>query len=486
MPRDVVVVLDGYVLRLRRRDSPRIIERAHARAAARTTSAVPTSSGSCSTTSGASTGARSCAYRADRARLDADAARATADRSAATVADPTVAAGSRAAKRPARVGGRAATGCVACPRCAPRSSACGRCSAAPSWCTTCSGSRRSSARRRTACSPTRSSAAVPRARSATSRDVAWTEADLALVDEADALLGPPSAARPRRGRRGRRDAELEQAPPHGRRARAWAGTPTRPTCSRATAPTASPASADDDEPRTFGHVLVDEAQDLTPMQWRMLARRCPSGSMTLVGDFGQASRPGALVELGRRPRQPARARCRRAASRSRSTTARRPRSWTSPTGCCRPRRPASSPPVRSAAPAPTPRSLAVAPTSSSTRPARRGARVVDAWRHGRGDRTASSCTPRSPTRSPTSARWPTTVEAHRRARSRCSPASTPRASSSTTSIVVEPARARRRRPAGLRLLYVVAHPRHPPSGRRARRAAPGGARASAPRVRVGA
>ena len=57
---------------------------------------------------------------------------------------------------------------------------------------------------------------------------------------------------------------------------------------------------DDGEPRTFGHVLVDEAQDLTAMQWRMLARRCPSGSMTLVGDFGQASRPGALAELGRR------------------------------------------------------------------------------------------------------------------------------------------------------------------------------------------
>jgi DNA helicase IV len=40
-------------------------------------------------------------------------------------------------------------------------------------------------------------------------------------------------------------------------------------------------------------VLVDEAQDLSPMQWRMLARRCPSGSMTIVGDFGQSSRPGA-------------------------------------------------------------------------------------------------------------------------------------------------------------------------------------------------
>ena len=49
------------------------------------------------------------------------------------------------------------------------------------------------------------------------------------------------------------------------------------------------------EPRTFGHVLVDEAQDLTAMQWRMLARRCPSGSMTLVGDPGQASQPGAVA-----------------------------------------------------------------------------------------------------------------------------------------------------------------------------------------------
>src|SRR4029077_18531224 len=49
------------------------------------------------------------------------------------------------------------------------------------------------------------------------------------------------------------------------------------------------------EPRTFGHVLIDEAQDLTAMQWRMLARRCPSGSMTIVGDPGQASKPGALA-----------------------------------------------------------------------------------------------------------------------------------------------------------------------------------------------
>ncbi|MCF3128956.1 HelD family protein [Streptomyces olivochromogenes] len=40
--------------------------------------------------------------------------------------------------------------------------------------------------------------------------------------------------------------------------------------------------------RVFGHVVVDEAQDLTAMQWRMVLRRCPARSMTLVGDFAQA------------------------------------------------------------------------------------------------------------------------------------------------------------------------------------------------------
>ncbi|URN18905.1 MULTISPECIES: HelD family protein [Streptomyces] len=40
--------------------------------------------------------------------------------------------------------------------------------------------------------------------------------------------------------------------------------------------------------RTYGHVVVDEAQELTAMQWRMIVRRCPARSMTLVGDFAQA------------------------------------------------------------------------------------------------------------------------------------------------------------------------------------------------------
>ena len=43
---------------------------------------------------------------------------------------------------------------------------------------------------------------------------------------------------------------------------------------------------------TYTHVVVDEAQDLSAMQWRALERRCPSHSMTVAGDQGQAIRPG--------------------------------------------------------------------------------------------------------------------------------------------------------------------------------------------------
>ncbi|HYF47526.1 MAG TPA: ATP-binding domain-containing protein, partial [Acidimicrobiales bacterium] len=43
--------------------------------------------------------------------------------------------------------------------------------------------------------------------------------------------------------------------------------------------------------RTYGHIVVDEAQDRSPMELRMLARRSLSGSMTIVGDIGQATGP---------------------------------------------------------------------------------------------------------------------------------------------------------------------------------------------------
>lgn len=47
-------------------------------------------------------------------------------------------------------------------------------------------------------------------------------------------------------------------------------------------------SIDDDG---FAHVLVDEAQDLSPMQWRMLGRRGKAASWTIVGDPAQSSWP---------------------------------------------------------------------------------------------------------------------------------------------------------------------------------------------------
>ena len=46
-------------------------------------------------------------------------------------------------------------------------------------------------------------------------------------------------------------------------------------------------------PATYGHVVVDEAQDLSPMALRMLARRTERGSMTVLGDLAQATTPQA-------------------------------------------------------------------------------------------------------------------------------------------------------------------------------------------------
>ena len=71
----------------------------------------------------------------------------------------------------------------------------------------------------------------------------WTDADVPLLDEALELLGPK---------------------------------PARP-------------GVEADEIRTYGHIVVDEAQDLTPMALRMLTRRSLNGSMTVVGDLAQAT-----------------------------------------------------------------------------------------------------------------------------------------------------------------------------------------------------
>ncbi|MGA1244101.1 MAG: HelD family protein [Ilumatobacteraceae bacterium] len=89
--------------------------------------------------------------------------------------------------------------------------------------------------------------ALYRERSPDVDSVRWSDSDVALLDEAFVELGP----------RPRKNGKIDES----------------------------------DEIRTYGHIVVDEVQDLTPMQLRMVARRSLSGSMTIVGDIAQA--PGA-------------------------------------------------------------------------------------------------------------------------------------------------------------------------------------------------
>jgi DNA helicase IV len=90
--------------------------------------------------------------------------------------------------------------------------------------------------------------ALYRPRCADVKDVRWTENDVALLDEARGYLG----SRPSKNK-------IEEQ----------------------------------DEIRTYGHIVVDEVQDLTPMQLNLVARRSLNGSMTVVGDLAQAT--GALA-----------------------------------------------------------------------------------------------------------------------------------------------------------------------------------------------
>ena len=151
-------------------------------------------------------------------------------------------------------------------------------------------------------SPRGAGGAVPAPLGGRAATCAWTEADVALVDEADALLGPGRGGPPApagrahvRGPRGGRSRARASCA-----SSAWAGSrPPAGSLAERYGDGSGPTEDAIPELRTFGHVLVDEAQDLTPMQWRMLARRCPTGSMTIVGDFGQASRPGRGEGLGR-------------------------------------------------------------------------------------------------------------------------------------------------------------------------------------------
>jgi DNA helicase IV len=113
--------------------------------------------------------------------------------------------------------------------------------------------------------------------------VYWTVADTALIDEARTILGPRrGGARSGRNRPAR--ADEGNAQDGGFWPQGLAASPV---------PTNGSTLVHDDEIRSFGHIVVDEVQDLSPMQLRMLGRRSLSGSMTVVGDIAQATGPWA-------------------------------------------------------------------------------------------------------------------------------------------------------------------------------------------------
>jgi hypothetical protein len=128
-----------------------------------------------------------------------------------------------------------------------------------------------------------------------SADAPWTAADVPLLDEAWALLGDPEevlrAAAERRRLRLERAYAQEVIAASGLRGQVDADA----LADRFGGPGVGGRSllerASGDPDWEFGHIIVDEAQELSPMAWRMLVRRCPMRSMTVVGDVDQLAAP---------------------------------------------------------------------------------------------------------------------------------------------------------------------------------------------------
>ena len=133
---------------------------------------------------------------------------------------------------------------------------------------------------------------------------ALSAADIPLIDELAELLGPSEDAQARRARLEARRREdlvayaaqaIESQELGGGMVsaemladRVSQGGPTLTLAERARA----------DRTWTYGHVVVDEAQELGTMAWRALARRCPVRSFTVVGDLAQYSGPHAPGSWG--------------------------------------------------------------------------------------------------------------------------------------------------------------------------------------------
>jgi DNA helicase IV len=130
-------------------------------------------------------------------------------------------------------------------------------------------------------------------------ELIWTPADVPLLDEAAELLGSDGRAEAAREAAALR-AELQYAQgvldildldedldPELLRATDLIDADRLADRQRQRSYDSTAERAAADRTWTYGHVIVDEAQELSPMAWRVLMRRCPSRSMTVVGDLAQ-------------------------------------------------------------------------------------------------------------------------------------------------------------------------------------------------------
>ncbi|MFC7624811.1 RNA polymerase recycling motor ATPase HelR [Microlunatus sp. GCM10028923] len=130
------------------------------------------------------------------------------------------------------------------------------------------------------------------------RPQAWTESDLPLLDAARHRLGDPEAGRRARQReraiaaeRERMDRVVEELiTAEDDSASSLPMLRGEDLRQALVDPEVLPTVAPDRLAGPYAHIIVDEAQELTDAEWRMLVRRCPSRSFTIVGDRAQARR----------------------------------------------------------------------------------------------------------------------------------------------------------------------------------------------------
>jgi len=123
---------------------------------------------------------------------------------------------------------------------------------------------------------------------------AWTVADVPLLDEAAQLLGTDDTAEKIRRRAAERERRAEEKYARevleitGLAGQGFVDAATLADWNRDTGQQLTTAERAWADPSwAYGHVIVDEAQELSAMAWRMVMRRIPTRSLTVVGDVAQ-------------------------------------------------------------------------------------------------------------------------------------------------------------------------------------------------------